>query len=77
MKRGGLLVLAMGLLFFCSISVLAQAQEGIQKHASCKYRGMNRHPFAHSYAVIEYDDPSPVGTLSIHCHFKGDLPSLH
>ena len=73
MKRGGLLVLTRRA-FFCGTSVPAQTQDDIQKHASCKYCGMNGHQFAHSHALIEYDDASPVGTLSIHCHFKGDLP---
>jgi nitrous oxide reductase accessory protein NosL len=45
----------------------AQAQEDIQKSASCKYCGMDRAKFAHSRMLIEYEDGSSVGTCSVHC----------
>jgi len=67
MKKGGSLVLAGVLVLFIGTFVLAQAQEDIQKHPSCKYCGMNRQQFAHSRIFIEYDDASSVGTCSIHC----------
>jgi nitrous oxide reductase accessory protein NosL len=49
------------------IPVIAQAQEDIQKHPSCKYCGMDRGQFAYSRMFIEYDDATTVGTCSIHC----------
>jgi len=57
-------VVVFGLL---TMLAFAQAQEDVQKHASCKYCGMNRGMFAHSRMLIEYDDGSAVGTCSIHC----------
>ncbi len=67
MKKMGLFVLVMALCLFTGMLVLAEAQEDIQKHPSCKYCGMNRQQFAHSRVFIEYDDASTVGTCSIHC----------
>jgi nitrous oxide reductase accessory protein NosL len=67
MKKWGLLVLAVVFVLFMGMFVIAQAQEDIQKHPSCKYCGMNRQQFAHSRMLIEYDDESTVGTCSIHC----------
>jgi nitrous oxide reductase accessory protein NosL len=67
MKKMGLFVLAMALGLFTGMLVLAEAQEDVQKHPSCKYCGMNRQQFAHSRVFIEYDDASTVGTCSIHC----------
>jgi nitrous oxide reductase accessory protein NosL len=64
MKKTGILFLGFLLL---SIPVLAQAQEDIQKHPSCKYCGMDRGQFAHSRMLIEYDDATAIGTCSIHC----------
>src|SRR4030067_2939318 len=67
MKKVRLLVLAMVLCLFTGMLVLAQAQEDIRKHPSCKYCGMNRQQFAHSRILIEYDDALTVATCSIHC----------
>ena len=67
MLRGRSFFLAMALCLLSAAFVLAQAQEDIQKHSSCKYCGMNRETFAHSRMLIEYDDASTVGTCSIHC----------
>jgi nitrous oxide reductase accessory protein NosL len=67
MKRGRLFILATALCLFTGAIVLAQVQEDIQKHPSCKYCGMNRQQFGHSRIYIEYDDASSVGTCSTHC----------
>ena len=67
MKKVRLLPLTMVLCLFTGMLVLAQAQEDIQKHPSCKYCGMNRQQFAHSRIFIEYGDASTVATCSIHC----------
>ena len=67
MEKGKSFVLAMALCLFTAAFVLAQVQEDIQKHSSCKYCGMNRETYAHSRMLIEYDDASTVGTCSIHC----------
>ena len=39
----------------------------IKAHPECKYCGMNRQQFAHSRALVEYDDGTAVGTCSVHC----------
>ena len=67
MLRGRSFFLAMALCLLSAAFVLAQAQEDIQKHSSCKYCGMNRQTFASSRMLIEYDDASTVGTCSVHC----------
>jgi copper chaperone NosL len=67
MKRLGLIFLAVTLVFFSGAFFLAQAQEDIQKQASCKYCGMDRAKFAQSRMLIEYEDGTIVGTCSIHC----------
>jgi len=67
MKKRGVVALAMALCLFTGMFVLAQAQEDVQKHPSCKYCGMDREKFGHSRILIEYDGASGVGTCSIHC----------
>ena len=67
MKRFGLIFLVVALVLFTGTFFLAQAQEDIQKHPSCKYCGMDRAKFAHSRMLIEYEDGTSVGTCSIHC----------
>jgi len=69
MRKNGLMFFAAGLLFcmFSASLLLAQAQEDIQEHPSCKYCGMDRAKFAHSRMLVEYDDGTAVGTCSIHC----------
>lgn len=57
------------MLAFLSVGSLACAQshEDISATPSCKYCGMDRHKFAHSRMVIEYDDGTAVGVCSLHC----------
>ena len=65
MKKGLFWVI---LLIVCFIvPEVTLAQDDINKHASCKYCGMNRTQFAHSRVFIEYEDGSTEGTCSIHC----------
>jgi nitrous oxide reductase accessory protein NosL len=45
----------------------AFAQDDMHKHSSCPLCGMDRHQYAHSSMVIDYDDGTSVGTCSIHC----------
>jgi copper chaperone NosL len=45
----------------------AHSHEDISATPSCKYCGMDRHAFAHSRMVIEYDDGTMVGVCSLHC----------
>ncbi len=47
--------------------VLADSLEDVKANPSCKYCGMDRHQFAHSRMVIEYDDGTKVGVCSLHC----------
>jgi copper chaperone NosL len=67
MKRWGIVFMAFALVLFTGTFFMAQAQEDIQKIASCKYCGMDRAKFAHSRMLIEYEDGTSVGTCSIHC----------
>ena len=67
MKRGRLFVLAMVVCLFTCTTVLAQVQEDIQKHRSCKYCGMDREKFGHSRMLVEYEDGMSLGTCSLHC----------
>ena len=43
------------------------AQQDVDKHAGCKYCGMDRKMFAHSRMLIVYEDGSELGTCSLHC----------
>jgi copper chaperone NosL len=67
MSRCRLGLLAVVLLFLYSHSALAQGQEDVQRHPSCKHCGMDREYFAHSRMLVQYSDGSEVGTCSIHC----------
>lgn len=66
-KSGSLVAWGVVLALFIGTVVLAQAQEDIQKHPSCKYCGMDREKFGHSRMLIEYEDGSSLGTCSLHC----------
>jgi copper chaperone NosL len=39
----------------------------IKQYPECKYCGMNRETYAHSRALVEYEDGTVVGFCSIHC----------
>jgi copper chaperone NosL len=65
MKRMPLVALV--ILFGLIGEGFGSAQEDIRKHPSCPYCGMDRQVYAHSRMLIEYDEPSTVGTCSIHC----------
>lgn len=52
---------AMGSLAF------ADSMDDVKAAPGCKYCGMDRHQFAHSRMVIEYDDGAQVGVCSLHC----------
>ncbi len=39
----------------------------VKNYPECKYCGMMREKYAHSRALIEYDEGSVVGTCSVHC----------
>jgi copper chaperone NosL len=67
MKRGRPFVLVMAFCLFTETIVLAQGQEDIQKHPSCKYCGMDREKFGHSRMLVEYEDGTSLGTCSLHC----------
>ncbi len=66
MKKYVFSLMTIGLILFIG-NMIALAQEDIQKHASCKYCGMDRQKFAHSRMFIEYTDDATVGFCSIHC----------
>lgn len=43
------------------------ADEDQVKHPTCQYCGMDRTKFAHSRALVTYNDGTTVGTCSLHC----------
>jgi len=45
----------------------AAADEDQVQHPACPYCGMDRTKFAHSRALIIYNDGTAVGTCSLHC----------
>ena len=49
------------------VGIYAFAQQDVDRHASCKYCGMDRKMFAHSRMLLVYDDGSELGTCSLHC----------
>jgi copper chaperone NosL len=63
------------ILLSCSIVVMSflfsvtfcWAQSDMDKHPSCPLCGMDRHNYAQSRMLLQYDDGSSVGTCSIHC----------
>jgi nitrous oxide reductase accessory protein NosL len=58
------LTLMIGLLL---TGALALAQQDADKHASCKYCGMDRKMFGHSRMLLVYEDGSELGSCSLHC----------
>ena len=58
------LALATAILF---TGTFALAQQDVDKHASCKYCGMDRKMFGHSRMLLVYEDGSELGSCSLHC----------
>ena len=52
---------------FLMVGIHAFAQQDVDKHASCKYCGMDRKMFAHSRMLLVYEDGSELGACSLHC----------
>jgi nitrous oxide reductase accessory protein NosL len=63
------IISAVVIMVFLAVGSIAFAdpQADISATPSCKYCGMDRHKFAHSRMVIEYDDGTQVGVCSLHC----------
>lgn len=53
--------------FFSCSPLTAEELSDIAAHPACQYCGMDRHKFAHSRMLIQYDDGSTIPTCSIHC----------
>ncbi len=64
-KRAVYLVLAV--VFLLSGNALWAQGEDTKQMPACRYCGMDRHQFAHSRILIEYEDGTSVGMCSIHC----------
>jgi copper chaperone NosL len=58
------LMLAFAMMFTGAFAI---AQQDVDKHAACKYCGMDRKMFAHSRMLLIYEDGSELGTCSLHC----------
>jgi len=71
MKNGGIGSIVMLTTALMSLALIfplpAAAEEDQVKHPACPYCGMDRTKFAHSRALITYDDGTAVGTCSLHC----------
>jgi copper chaperone NosL len=70
MKKYGLSLLAIVLIFIISNLCFAQSPADIEKFPSCAMCGMDRQQFAQSRMYAAYADGSTVGTCSIHCMAK-------
>jgi copper chaperone NosL len=64
-------LIAVALVFFVVPGVFALAQmqghQAMQGQQACQFCGMDRHKFAHSAMLIEYEDGSTAATCSLHC----------
>ncbi len=67
MKKTLLLFTAIVTFSFSIAASLCWAQSDIDNHPSCPICGMDRHKFAQSRMLFQYDDESALGTCSIHC----------
>jgi nitrous oxide reductase accessory protein NosL len=63
-KKIWLAVLVVAFLF---VGIHVFAQQDVDKHANCKYCGMDRKMFAHSRMLLIYEDGSELGACSLHC----------
>jgi nitrous oxide reductase accessory protein NosL len=63
-KKSWLAVLVVASLL---VGVHVFAQQDIDKHAGCKYCGMDRKMFGHSRMLLVYEDGSELGACSLHC----------
>lgn len=54
-------------LWFLMGYATVMAQQDVQEHPSCPFCGMDRGKFAHSRALVRYEEGGSVGTCSIHC----------
>ena len=54
-------------IFSLAAPLSSLADEDQVKHPVCLYCGMDRTKFAHSRALITYNDGTTVGTCSLHC----------
>lgn len=54
-------------LSFFSVTIPCWSQDDISNHPSCPFCGMDRHIYAQSRMLLQYDDRSALGTCSIHC----------
>lgn len=71
MTTNGIPSVAAAIVLICVLSVMTPCAAGADDdqvmHPSCTYCGMDRIKFAHSRALIIYDDGTTVGTCSLHC----------
>ena len=71
MKNGGIGSIVMLTTALMSLALIfplpAAADEDQVRHPACPYCGMDRTKFAHSRALVTYNDGTAVGTCSLHC----------
>ena len=64
----GITILAAAILAVTLTGPLTSAADDDQSaHPACQYCGMDRTKFAHSRALVAYDDGTAAGTCSLHC----------
>jgi copper chaperone NosL len=64
---GGIVIIAVLCLVLPALAQKAEKATDIQKHANCKYCGMDRDKFNYSRMLINYSDGSEFGACSLHC----------
>ena len=56
---------------YCSIAILISlfifSQAAFSADEECRYCGMKRADYGHSWVIIEHDDGSKEGVCSVHC----------
>ncbi|RJR47286.1 MAG: NosL family protein [Deltaproteobacteria bacterium] len=67
MKGKVFIGMMIAVVLFMGVPAFAQKAEDVQKHASCKYCGMDREKFNYSRMLITYNDGSELASCSIHC----------
>ena len=69
MKR--ITFLLCGIVLLCAPAAADPMPDDISAHPTCDICGMERHAYAHSRMLLEFDDKTSSGTCSLHCTAAG------
>jgi nitrous oxide reductase accessory protein NosL len=67
MRRTVALAILLLLAIAGGVSAQIHGQGDVAEHQACQFCGMDRHKFAHSAMLVEYEDGTMVAACSIHC----------